>query len=68
MDDPNDPRYDPSHYKLGLFYYNRNDDRIILPKRNRLMGWTMNFAKPETHFIVLSLIAIPYLIQVLARL
>src|SRR5262249_2571145 len=37
---------DPSHWKLGLFYFCRQDPRIIVPKRRRSLGWTVTFARP----------------------
>lgn len=37
---------DPSLWKWGLFYYNKNDKRIFPPKRNKHLGWTINFANP----------------------
>jgi uncharacterized membrane protein len=37
---------DPSHYKWGIFYFNKNDKRIFPPKRIKGMGWTINFANP----------------------
>lgn len=42
----------PDYYKWGLFYFNREDQRIFVPKVNRLMGWTLNFARPETYIII----------------
>lgn len=38
---------------LGVLYFDRRDPRIIVPKRYRSMGWTLNFAR---------LLAIPALI------
>jgi uncharacterized membrane protein len=35
---------DPDNWKLGIFYYNREDKRILPPKRIEWMGWTVNFA------------------------
>ncbi|HUA99902.1 MAG TPA: DUF5808 domain-containing protein [Terracidiphilus sp.] len=35
----------PSHWKLGVFYFNRDDSRILVPKRSRL-GWTLNMGRP----------------------
>jgi len=43
---------DPKNYKGGIFYFNPRDLRIIVPKRNRWMGWTFNFAKPATYLIL----------------
>jgi uncharacterized membrane protein len=42
----NEPEFDPSHYKWGIFYFNKNDKRIFPPKRIKSMGWTINFANP----------------------
>jgi uncharacterized membrane protein len=39
---------DPSNWKLGVFYYNKQDKRIFPPKRVRGMGWTVNFANPNS--------------------
>lgn len=47
---------DPANYKAGIFYFNRNDDRIVVPKRNKMMGWTLNFAKVYTYVIILAII------------
>lgn len=37
-------RKDPSNWKWGMFYYNKEDKRILPPKRIAWMGWTVNFA------------------------
>ncbi|WP_367117854.1 DUF5808 domain-containing protein [uncultured Chryseobacterium sp.] len=47
--------HDPSHWKLGFFYFNKNDKRMFPPKRIGL-GWTVNFANPSS-VIVFSLIS-----------
>ncbi|MES2779617.1 MAG: DUF5808 domain-containing protein [Bacteroidota bacterium] len=47
---------DPSYYKWGLFYFNRNDKRIFPPKRNPSMGWTINFANPYSVIALLVLL------------
>lgn len=33
----------PDNWK-GVFYFNRKDPRLIVPKRNPYLGWTFNFA------------------------
>jgi len=43
---------------LGVLYFNRNDPRIIVPKRFRSMGWTMNFARPMAVPSLLLMIAV----------
>tara|TARA_R110000868_G_scaffold14457_2_gene67338 strand:+ start:5821 stop:6051 length:231 start_codon:yes stop_codon:yes gene_type:complete len=35
---------DPNNWKLGVFYYNKEDKRILPPKRMAWAGWTVNFA------------------------
>jgi uncharacterized membrane protein len=47
---------DPENYKWGIFYFNHQDSRFILPKRNQWMGWTLNFANPYSCLIILSII------------
>lgn len=42
----------PEYYKWGLFYFNREDPKVLVPKVNRLMGWTLNFARPESYIII----------------
>jgi uncharacterized membrane protein len=45
-------------YIWGLFYFDRSDSRVIVPKINRWMGWTFNFARPEAYLIIAALIVI----------
>ncbi|WP_294287151.1 DUF5808 domain-containing protein [uncultured Chryseobacterium sp.] len=37
----------PSFWKYGLFYYNKEDQRLFPPKRYGL-GWTVNFANSRS--------------------
>ncbi len=48
---PNEEEY----WKWGFIYYNPTDSRIFLPKRTGL-GYTLNFAKPISIIIILSLV------------
>jgi uncharacterized membrane protein len=48
---------DPDNYKWGFFYFNRDDLRAVVPKRNQWMGWTLNFAQPLAWVIILGIIA-----------
>lgn len=48
---------DPDNWKLGIFYFCRADQRMIVPKRIRGLGWTLNFARP---------LAVPFLGFILA--
>ncbi|MFK5855695.1 MAG: DUF5808 domain-containing protein [Bacteroidota bacterium] len=42
----------PNNYKYGIFYYNSDDHRIFVPKRNRNMGWTLNFGNHFTYLML----------------
>ncbi|WP_374460460.1 DUF5808 domain-containing protein [Chryseobacterium taeanense] len=47
-----------SFWKLGIFYYNKQDKRLLPPKRTGL-GWTVNFANPfSVALFILILMAI----------
>ncbi|KAK8824547.1 hypothetical protein AV274_1530 [Blastocystis sp. ATCC 50177/Nand II] len=37
------PEANPDNYVWYLFYYNPNDERAIVPKRCKWLGWTINF-------------------------
>lgn len=41
----------------GIFYYNPEDKRVIVPKRIPWLGWTLNFAK-QSSIIIAALIVI----------
>ncbi|HIW32017.1 MAG TPA: DUF1648 domain-containing protein [Candidatus Paenibacillus intestinavium] len=44
-------------WKAGVFYWNRNDPAIFVEKRFGV-GWTMNFARPLSWFIIIGIFAI----------
>ncbi len=48
-------RNDPENYKWGIFYFNSKDPRMLVPKRYRMMGWTLNFANPYSYLILLGI-------------
>jgi uncharacterized membrane protein len=53
-----DPMVDnPENYKLGIFYFNRKDKRAVVPKRNRLLGLTVNFARPYAYWWAIGIVA-----------
>jgi uncharacterized membrane protein len=43
---------DDSHWKGGLFYFNRSDPSIFVEKRFGV-GWTLNFGNPIGYLIVI---------------
>ena len=32
----------PENYKFTVFYFNPKDKRVVVPKRNKYLGWTIN--------------------------
>jgi uncharacterized membrane protein len=42
----------PKNWK-GIFYINPNDPRIIVQKRLPSLGWTLNFGKPISYFLIM---------------
>jgi uncharacterized membrane protein len=42
----------------GPFYFNKKDPRIIVPKMNMAMGWTLNFANPYSYIGLAVLFAV----------
>ena len=42
---------DDEHWKLGIFYCNRDDASIFLPERFGI-GWTINFARPAAWILI----------------
>jgi uncharacterized membrane protein len=56
-------RNNPDHYKWGIFYYNPDDPRTILPKRWKWMGWTLNFANPYSYLIIAGIVGFAVLLS-----
>lgn len=55
--DKNDGQNDePKHWKLGLFYFNKKDTRILLPKRINQLGWTLNFGRWQVWLVIIIII------------
>lgn len=46
---------DPKHWKFGIFYFNKNDKRIFVPKRVG-WGWTVNFSNPESILVAVIIL------------
>lgn len=39
---------DPKNWIWGIFYYNKEDQRLLPPKKIAWMGNTINFANPKS--------------------
>jgi uncharacterized membrane protein len=60
-------RTQDTYWKLGIFYFNRDDPSTLIEKRFGL-GYTLNFARPTT-WVIMSLVLVGALVPVLvARL
>ncbi|MFS0782606.1 DUF1648 domain-containing protein [Bacillus sp. 1P06AnD] len=53
-------RDEDEHWKLGLFYWNREDPSIFVEKRFGI-GWTCNFAHPIAWISILAILLIAFL-------
>lgn len=61
-----EPTEDSDNYKYGVFYYNKDDSRIIVPKRIKYMGWTVNFAHPLSYLIIGGILAMVIVAWIIA--
>ncbi len=52
------PRDYLQHYRWGLFYVNREDPRLLVPKLIGI-GWTFNYARPAAWWLTALLLALP---------
>jgi uncharacterized membrane protein len=59
-------RTQDNYWKLGIFYFNRDDSAVVVEKRFGL-GYTLNFARPTT-WVILLLLSMGPLVPVLAHL
>ncbi|MEO5775419.1 MAG: hypothetical protein ABIQ27_00860 [Flavobacterium sp.] len=44
---------DPKNWKLGNFYFNKEDKRVFVDKSNPEYGISVNFASPKTYLVLL---------------
>jgi uncharacterized membrane protein len=56
------PKKDVSKYKFGIFYFNADDENLIVLKSNSIFGYTLNFAKPLAYIFLLILLLVVILI------
>ena len=65
LGDDFDPQVDnPENYKLHIFYFNKKDPRVMVPKRYGF-GWTINFARPYVWFCIGIIVAIVIAVKIL---
>ena len=56
LPDPSQP--DLLMWKWGIFYFNPEDPRTVVPKRIPSLGWTLNFARPASYAFFVALILV----------
>lgn len=54
---------DPSNWIWGIFYFNKEDKRLFPPKKVKQLGWTINFANPNSVFFLLILLVVIYILS-----
>ena len=57
------PDDDDEHWKLGIFYVNRDDPSVFLPERFGI-GWTINFARPAAWILIGCFLAADVLVVI----
>lgn len=57
---------DPNNWKCCCLYYNKEDQRLLPPKRQEWMGLTINFANPKSVLVLVFMLLFFLLIVLLA--
>ena len=55
---------DPKNWRWGCFYYNPQDERLFVPKKNPAFGSTINCANPKAYLIFLPVLFMVILVTV----
>jgi uncharacterized membrane protein len=45
----------PDNWRFGVFYVNRKDPRLFVPKKNPMMGMTLNFGNPLSYLLIFAI-------------
>jgi uncharacterized membrane protein len=62
-------RKEPENWIWGMFYYNKEDKRLLPPKRIPYMGWTVNFANRNSVFLfVFTMLLIILFVVIMAKI
>ena len=54
---------DSKNWKLAIFYFNPADKRILVPKKNKFLGWTLNFANVFSYLILVAIFLVLFLVK-----
>lgn len=58
MNEENNMHQDPNNWKLGIFYFNPKDKRVLVLKRIPGFGFTLNFGNPFSVIVILLIITL----------
>ena len=58
---------DSKNWKMGLFYFNPEDKRLLPPKRIAWMGLTVNFANTKSVLLFSSLLILAIIVIVFKK-
>jgi uncharacterized membrane protein len=58
----NEQRKNKSKYRYGIFYFDFEDENLIVQKSGALFGWTLNFAKPLAYILLMVMFLLIMLI------
>lgn len=62
-----DPTENVNNYKFGIFYSNKDDWRIVVPRKNKALGWTLNFANKATYLFILAMLVAVLLVYFITK-
>lgn len=48
----------PANYRFGVFYFNKKDKRVVVPKLDNYRGWTLNFGNIYAYIIIMALVLV----------
>jgi len=58
---------DPNNWVWGMFYYNKEDQRLILPKRIAWMGLTINFANYKSVLFIIGIFFFVFIVSMIQK-
>jgi uncharacterized membrane protein len=58
---------DPNNWIWGMFYYNKEDQRLMPPKRIAWMGWTINFANYKSVLFMIGIFFFVFIVSMIQK-
>lgn len=58
---------DPNNWVWGMFYYNKEDQRLFLPKRIAWMGLTINFANYKSILLMIGIFFFVFIVSMIQK-